>query len=62
MKDKLQLVKEKIQNAYLMKVAGLTAFLLTNSHIYSFANDVTTVIKGAGGKTDTYYWFFPQYH
>ena len=53
MKDKLQLVKEKIQNAYLMKVAGLTAFLLTNSHIYSFSNDVTTVIKGAGGKTDT---------
>ena len=29
MKDKLQLVKEKMQNAYLMKVAGLTAFLIS---------------------------------
>ena len=53
MKNKLQLVKEKIQNAYLMKVAGLAAFLLTNSYLHSFANDVTTVIGSAGGKTDT---------
>lgn len=53
MKNKLQLVKEKVQNAYLMKVAGLTAFLLTNSYLHSFANDVTTVISNAGGKTDT---------
>ena len=53
MKNKLQLVKEKFQNAYLMKVAGLTAFLLTNSYLHSFANDVTTVIGNAGGKTDT---------
>ena len=53
MKDKLQLLKEKMQNAYLMKVAGLTAFLLTNSYLHSFANDVTSVIASAGGKTDT---------
>lgn len=53
MKDKLQLVKEKIQNAYLMKVAGLTAFLITNSYLHSFANDVTSVISGAGGNTAT---------
>lgn len=53
MKDKLQLVKEKMQNAYLMKVAGLTAFLITNSYLDSFANDVTSVIASAGGKTTT---------
>lgn len=53
MKNKLQLVKEKIQNAYLMKVAGLTAFLLTNSYLHSFANDVTSVIGSAGGNTAT---------
>ncbi|WP_126939251.1 hypothetical protein [Veillonella sp. VA142] len=53
MKNKLKLVKEKIQNAYLVKVAGLTAFLITNSYLHSFANDVTTVIGRAGGKTDT---------
>lgn len=53
MKDKLQLMKEKMQNAYLMKVAGLTAFLITNSYLDSFANDVTSVIASAGGKTAT---------
>lgn len=53
MKDKLQLVKEKIQNAYLMKVAGLTAFLLTNSYLPSFANNVATVIGKASGKSST---------
>ena len=50
MKNKLQLVKEKIQNAYLMKVAGLTAFLLTNSYLPSFANNVANVVNTASGK------------
>lgn len=53
MKNKLQLVKEKIQNAYLMKVAGLTAFLLTNSYLPSFANNVATVIGKASGASNT---------
>jgi len=53
MKNKLQLVKEKIQNAYLMKVAGLTAFLLTNTYIQSFAKTVNQAIEGAGGNVTT---------
>lgn len=53
MKNKLQLVKEKIQNAYLMKVAGLTAFILTNTYIQSFAKTVNGAIEGAGGNVAT---------
>lgn len=53
MKDKLQLVKEKMKNAYLMKVAGLTAFILTNTYIQSFAKTVNDAIAGAGGNVTT---------
>lgn len=53
MKNKLQLVKEKIQNAYLMKVAGLTTFILTNTYIQSFAKTVNQAIEGAGGNVTT---------
>ncbi|WP_127163692.1 hypothetical protein [Veillonella sp. VA141] len=53
MKDKLQLVKEKMQNAYLMKVAGLTTFFLTNTYIQSFATTVNGAIANAGGNVTT---------